>query len=292
MSRTLKQRLTAASRFLYRRPRRSYVLLAMFLGAFGAHNFYIGNTGRAVCQLLLTLLSGSLLAPLAWAWAIVEICTMPKAPGQPLRRVDSPTPCVALTFDDGPHATITPQVLDVLRRHGVQATFFAVGRRADSHPGILARARGEGHEIGVHTWSHIAIQDRSIRTVSREITRGIASIEAAIGERPRLFRPPCGFISPELADMIRNRFNMPVILWDVDTFDWSRPGTDKVIARALDNTRPGSIILLHDVLAETPLAVEAIVQGLQERGFRLVTVSQLMQDAETAPICGMRPPCA
>ncbi len=201
---------------------------------------------------------------------------VPQVPGVRVSRVAVPGPYVALTFDDGPHASYTPQILDILRRHGAHATFFVLGSRAASHPGILARAVAEGNEIGSHTWNHMNMARSSHAAICSDLDRTAAAIEKATGKRPRVMRPPYGAANSAVTSLVYGRYGTPAILWDVDTEDWRRPGVGVVVDRAVSKARPGSIILVHDIHASTLAAVEGIVSGLQARGFKLVTVSQLM----------------
>ncbi len=201
---------------------------------------------------------------------------VPSAPGKRIAHVNVPGPYVAVTFDDGPHATLTPQVLDIFNRHGAHATFFVLGCSANLHRSILARAVAEGHEVGAHSWSHIDMRASSLDKIKDEFDRTNAVIEEATGRAPRVMRPPYGSATCELIDMVYNRYGTPAILWDVDTSDWRKPGVQTVINCAVNKAQPGSIILLHDIHSSTLEAVEAIVTGLQARGFKLVTVSELI----------------
>ncbi len=201
---------------------------------------------------------------------------VPSAPGKRIAHVSVPGPYVAVTFDDGPHAALTPQVLDIFNRHGAHATFFVLGQNANRHRGILARAVAEGHEVGAHTWSHINMRASSEDKIKSELDRTNAVIEEATGHAPKVMRPPYGSVNPALVNMVYNRYGTPAILWDVDTNDWRKPGVQTVVNRAVGKARPGSIILLHDIHASTLAAVEDIVTGLQARGFKLVTVSELI----------------
>ena len=184
---------------------------------------------------------------------------------------------VALTFDDGPHPSLTPKVLDILQRHGAKGTFFMLGQNADRYKSVVARAASEGHELGVHTWSHIKMNSSSRAKVDSEISRTQKVIAAASGISPRVMRPPYGATNKTLIDHMYNRYGMASILWDVDTLDWRKPGVEKVINTAVNKATPGSIILVHDIHASTVAALEGIVTGLKARGFQMVTVSELMQ---------------
>ncbi|MBQ3217681.1 MAG: polysaccharide deacetylase family protein [Akkermansia sp.] len=201
----------------------------------------------------------------------------PKKPGIRVSQVNVPGMYVALTFDDGPSSAYTPAILDILQRHGARATFFVVGRNAARYPGILARAVAEGHEVANHTYTHIKMTASGKQTIAREIERTNEAIKAATGYYPTAMRPPYGATNASLVEMVSRNYGMHSVLWDVDTRDWQRPGVDKVVERAVGKARPGSIILLHDIHASTLEAVESIVTGLQARGFKLVTVSQLVE---------------
>lgn len=202
---------------------------------------------------------------------------VPRIPGNRISRVSVPGRYVALTFDDGPSATLTPQVLDILNRHGARGTFFVVGQNASRNPSILARAAAEGHEIGSHTYSHIKMTGREMGNVRSEIERTSSIIERATGTCPRVMRPPYGATNSRLVSMMVDEYGMKSVLWDVDTRDWQHPGVDVVVQRAVGGAKPGSIILVHDIHQSTLQALEGIVSGLQARGFTLVTVSQLIE---------------
>ncbi len=201
---------------------------------------------------------------------------VPSAPGKRISRVNVPGPYVAVTFDDGPSAALTPQVLDIFNRHGARATFFVQGQNASRNRSLLARMAAEGHEVGSHTWSHVNMRTCGTAKLISELDRTAAVIEQATGSRPRVMRPPYGSANANLINMVYNRYGTPAIMWDVDTNDWRKPGVETVIRRAVGNAKPGSIILLHDIHSSTLAAVEGIVTGLQARGFKLVTVSQLI----------------
>ena len=184
---------------------------------------------------------------------------------------------VALTFDDGPHASLTPQALDILKRHGAKGTFFMLGQNAARNKSIVARAAAEGHELGVHTWTHIKMNSTARAKVDSEISRTQNVLADASGVVPRVMRPPYGATNKALIDKMYNTYGMATVLWDVDTLDWRKPGVSKVINTAVNQAKPGSIILVHDIHASTLSALEGIVTGLQARGFQLVTVSELLQ---------------
>lgn len=208
--------------------------------------------------------------------------TKPVAPGVRVSRVQVNGMYVALTFDDGPSPSLTPKVLDILGRHGAHGTFFVLGQNADRNKSIISRAAAEGHEVGVHTWSHIKMSSAALPKIDSEISRTISVISEATGKTPHVMRPPYGATNKSLIAHMYNQYGLSTILWDVDTLDWKHPGVQKVINTAVGQAKPGSIILVHDIHASTLAALEGIVTGLQARGFKLVTVSELMSIARKA----------
>ncbi len=202
--------------------------------------------------------------------------TGPRMPGLRVSHVSVPGNYVALTFDDGPSPALTPRVLDILNRYGAKGTFFVVGRSVSRNSNILARAVAEGHEVGAHTWSHIKMTASGTQRVISEMDRTNAAILSATGVMPKIMRPPYGAVNSHLVSLMKSRYGMSTIMWDVDTRDWQHPGVSVVTQRAVGRARPGSIILLHDIHESTLHAVEGIVSGLQARGFKIVTVSELM----------------
>lgn len=202
-------------------------------------------------------------------------------PGEPpvglrVARVPVSGMYVALTFDDGPSPATTPQALEILRRNGAHGTFFVTGANASRHQALLARMAAEGHEIGVHSWTHAQLTRCSAAKMDHEIADTAEVIRRATGQAPKLMRPPYGATNAALNKRMMADYGLRTILWDVDTLDWRHPGVQRVIDTAVGKARPGSIILVHDIHASTIAALEGIVQGLQARGFKLVTVSQLI----------------
>src|SRR5438105_11293817 len=192
-------------------------------------------------------------------------------------------PYIALTFDDGPHMTLTPKLLDLLAAHQMRATFFVVGQSAADHPGILRRAIREGHEIANHTWSHPYLGKMSDEGVRRELQKTDDAIFNAIGKRPTLLRPPYGSITPRQKRWIHDDFGYRIIIWDVDPLDWKRPGPSVVCNRILKETRPGSIVLAHDIHPGTIEAMPSTFDHLEARGLKFVTVSELIRMARSEP---------
>jgi len=192
-------------------------------------------------------------------------------------------PYIALTFDDGPNVTLTPKLLDLLAARHLKATFFVVGQNAADHPDILRRAVREGHEIGNHSWSHPNLGKMSDEAVRRDLQKTEDAIVAAIGKRPTLFRPPYGSLTARQKKWIHEEFGYRIILWDVDPLDWKRPGPSVVTARILKETKAGSIVLSHDIHPPTIEAMPATFDQLIKKGFKSVTVTELLAMATPKP---------
>jgi peptidoglycan/xylan/chitin deacetylase (PgdA/CDA1 family) len=221
-----------------------------------------------------------------------------KSASSPLRPKAAPTPTeppitfssvhvdgpyIALTFDDGPNATLTPKLLDLLAARHLKATFFVVGQNAADHPDILKRAVREGHEIGNHSWSHPNLGKMSDEAVRRELQKTDDAITAAIGKRPTLMRPPYGSLTARQKKWIHEEFGYRIIIWDVDPLDWKRPGPSVVTARILKETKAGSIVLSHDIHPPTIEAMPATFDQLMKKGFKSATVTELLSMATPIP---------
>jgi peptidoglycan/xylan/chitin deacetylase (PgdA/CDA1 family) len=185
-------------------------------------------------------------------------------------------PYIALTFDDGPAEKLTPKLLDLLAEHHIKVTFFVIGQNVAEHPEIVARAAREGHEIGNHTWSHPNLAKMSDENVRRQLRQTDDAIKQAIGKRPTLMRPPYGNLTARQKQWVHQEFGYDIILWDVDPLDWKRPGPAVVTNRILKETRPGSIVLSHDIHPGTIEAMHDTLNQLEAKGFKFVTVSELI----------------
>jgi peptidoglycan-N-acetylglucosamine deacetylase len=212
-----------------------------------------------------------------------EIRATPEEPGITFNSVHVDGPYIALTFDDGPSAALTPKLLDLLAAHHIKATFFVIGENVAEHPEIVSRAAREGHEIGNHSWSHPNLGKMSDESVRRQLQQTDDAIKSATGNRPTLMRPPYGSITAREKRWIHDEFGYDIILWDVDPYDWKRPGPAVVRARILKETRPGSIVLSHDIHPGTIEAMPSTFDELEAKGFKFVTVSELIRMAATRP---------
>lgn len=190
---------------------------------------------------------------------------------------------IALTFDDGPHPIYTPQVLKLLDHYNAKATFFCIGKNVAKHPDIVKQLHDAGHTVGNHSYSHAATIDFHGKSAwLGELQQTDTVIEQAIGRGPRFFRPPYGVTTPHLANAIRTSGHR-TIGWRVRPYDTLKNRTPNHIAQTiLKKVKPGSIILLHDTHNRMVPVLEQLLPELHQRGYRLVTVAQLIdQDAYT-----------
>ncbi|GAA4773022.1 glycosyltransferase [Actinomycetospora chlora] len=191
-----------------------------------------------------------------------------------------PAKTVALTFDDGPDPTWTPQVLEVLRRHQVPATFFVVGSMAARHPDLLRDIRAAGSEVGLHTFTHPDLSDASGVRIDRELAENQLVLAGALGESSYLLRPPYSSTANAVtADALRSfeaagRDGYVTVLSDVDSEDWQRPGVDAIVRNATPQNGAGGVVLLHDAggdRSQTVAALDRLIPELQAQGYRFAT---------------------
>ena len=191
----------------------------------------------------------------------------------------SATKCLALTFDDGPHETQTEEILAVLAKYGVTATFFPIGENVARHPHLIRKARDAGHEIGNHTYTHCTVSKVSAETLTEEIRKTEEVLKEQCGVTPRLFRPPGGDISENAVRLV-NQMGYRYVLWSwrLDTRDWASVSVQSVVDTVMNNVKDGNVILFHDYVAgtsPTAKALDILIPKLQEQGYRFVTVSDL-----------------
>ena len=203
-----------------------------------------------------------------------------------VRIIDLSKPMVALTFDDGPSESHTSRIVKCLKNNDARATFFVLGSRINtaSAQTLIKSSVLNGNEIASHTYSHKWLPGLSAGQLQWEANETNKRIKAITGMEPELVRPPYGSISSTVSQNI----HAPLILWSIDTLDWKSRNASKVIASVMGRVKDGDIILMHDIYQSTADAVDVIVPQLVNRGYQLVTVSELatykkakLQDGKT-----------
>ncbi|CAI6053702.1 Peptidoglycan-N-acetylglucosamine deacetylase [Paenibacillus sp. JJ-100] len=189
---------------------------------------------------------------------------------------------VALTFDDVPDPRFTPQVLDILKKYKVHATFFVVGSRAEKHPQLVKRMVREGHVVGNHSYNHPEFSKLSMTAFRRQILHTGDIINRLTGYTPKMIRPPYGDINEEqLRWAARQHYS--IVNWNVDSLDWKGLSKEEVKQNILSAVKPGSIVLQHagggtgSNLQGTIDALPEVIEELRNRGYELVTLDKMLK---------------
>jgi peptidoglycan/xylan/chitin deacetylase (PgdA/CDA1 family) len=183
---------------------------------------------------------------------------------------------VALTFDDGP-AEQTAAILDVLKKEGVEAAFFSIGKNAAAHPELVKRWDTEGHVVGNHSYEHGFNFDWKLsKNMVKELGQTNDTIKSLIGKTPRLFRPPYGVTNPNLAKAVK-RTNMHSIGWSIRSFDTRAKDPKELLERILLNVEGGDIILLHDSMLITKDILTALIKKVREKGYTFSRVDKMLE---------------
>ncbi|HVI47602.1 MAG TPA: polysaccharide deacetylase family protein [Chitinophaga sp.] len=189
---------------------------------------------------------------------------------------DTAEKVVALSFDDGPHTELTPQILDVLATHKVPAAFFCIGKNIEGNNHLLQRIHADGHVIGNHTYSHDYWFDVYSRRKMEEDMEKMDSVTInATGLQPRLFRPPYGVTNPNLAGAIRSG-NYLAIGWNIRSMDTVAQDADRLLQRVMNGLRPGAVILLHDTQEITAGILAQLIEGIHKKGYRFERIDKML----------------
>ncbi|MBQ6262469.1 MAG: polysaccharide deacetylase family protein [Clostridia bacterium] len=212
------------------------------------------------------------------AAVLATVVSSEGAQGKIVSKIETGEKVVALTFDDGPHPRTTAEILDVLKDYGVRATFFNVGENAVKRPELTAREVAEGHEVGNHTFTHINVKSLSAEKLKEQLIDTEDAITEAAGVKPTLFRPPEGKIGKE-GESAAEELGYTVVLWSVDTRDWTHRTARAIAETVEDNVNDGDVILCHDFISgesHTAEALRIFIPKLLEEGYEFVTVSELI----------------
>ena len=203
-----------------------------------------------------------------------------------IRHVQTSEKAVAITFDDGPSATFTPQILKLLREHHASATFFVIGSRIQRYPTLIREELKDGDEVANHSYSHELLVRVPASRVESELLQEQAAMVTVTGhEAAHLFRPPRGRFDKSIL-IASSKNNYKIILWSIDSRDWSNPGTDRIVSKVLKDVKSGDILLFHDQggnRSQTIAALSGIIPELARRGYKMVTVSELLRLGQTHP---------
>lgn len=221
-------------------------------------------------------------ALLGTAALIGAVCLAPRAIQTAATKRDLPIYCVqkedkvcALSFDAAWGNEDTQELMAILDKYSVKTTFFVVGEWVDQFPESVRALAEAGHEIMNHSDTHPHFPQLSPEDMTRELNACSDKIEAITGVRPILFRPPYGDYDDKVVSTARAA-GMYAVQWDVDSLDWKDPAPADITQRVLDRVQPGSIILFHNAAKNTPAALPSVLEGLIQKGYAIVPVSQLI----------------
>lgn len=182
---------------------------------------------------------------------------------------------IAVTFDDGVDPDVTPAVLDVLRKHNVKCTFFVIGEKAQKYPELVKRIFDDGHDIGNHSFYHKgSFPMQTTKAIKEEICCCNNVIKKSVGEECILFRPPFGVTNPMIGKAVRET-NMISIGWSIRSLDTIGQDIEKVRQRVACQLNGGDVILLHDNRKDAHILTEMILNDINKKGFKAVSVKQL-----------------
>jgi peptidoglycan/xylan/chitin deacetylase (PgdA/CDA1 family) len=198
--------------------------------------------------------------------------------------VDPAKPMVALTFDDGP-SKYTAEIVALLEKYDVHATFFQLGNLMTSYPEAEKAIMDQGSEISSHTWDHRNLTKLSASEIRDELNNTNSTIESISGSKSTLFRPPYGSMNSSVKS-IAKELDLIAVLWSVDPEDWRYKNADKVYNNIMSNLKDGDIILCHDIYSSTQKAMERVIPDILAQGYQIVTVSTLLSYTDKSIVAG------
>lgn len=207
---------------------------------------------------------------------------------------DTKEKLITLTFDDGPDPLYTTQILDLMKKYDAKGTFFVIGKEAERYPEILKRQAKEGHEIANHTYRHTFRDMKNSKVLKAELRKNSNLIKGITGKAPTLFRPIAGYYDEQIIETsLGSGYYVVLWTWHQDTRDWRKPGAKRIAKTVLFNSKPGDIVILHDAggdRTQTVKAVEYILEGLYKKGYKCVTVSELLSHSNSVvPVLLLEP---
>ncbi|KGM45362.1 polysaccharide deacetylase family protein [Neobacillus niacini] len=186
---------------------------------------------------------------------------------------------VAITFDDGPNAVYTPQVLEIFSKAKGKATFFMIGEQMRSHPEIVKEVAAAGHEVGNHTFTHPKLSQLNKAECLAEIEQTEKLIEELTAQKPVIFRPPFLDYNHETLTILQNKGYPMIGALNFEAQDWELPGVEHILGKSREAVKNGSILIFHDGYGDRSQTIEAVrmlVSELTSQGYQLVTVSELL----------------
>lgn len=232
---------------------------------------------------ILTAMSAFLLASIAIGIGSATVGKAVDASSEkrdiPIYSVKTDEKKIAISFDAAWGNEQTPELLDILERYNVKATFFLVGQWVDNYPDSVKEIAEKGHDVENHSSTHPHMTELSLQQMTEEIKSCNDKITALTGKAPTLFRPPYGDYNNSVVAAVKS-LNMYCIQWDVDSLDWKDLTASEITGRVTSKLQPGSIVLLHNGASNTPEALPYIIEGIKSMGYDIVPISQLIPKGE------------
>jgi len=199
----------------------------------------------------------------------------PPAPASAPAKVALPAKYVVLTFDDGPDVAYTPRILEILAKYDAKATFFEIGKNVTKHPELTKRIHAAGHSVENHTWTHADLRKLSAAAFRQQVTPTDQAIRAQTGSTPGCLRPPYGGVNATVRQRAK-ALGKDLVVWTVDSRDWTKPGSTAIVQRVLKSVHNGSVILMHDGggnRSQTVAALPTILKSLKAQGYGFRTLT-------------------
>jgi peptidoglycan-N-acetylglucosamine deacetylase len=197
-----------------------------------------------------------------------------------INEVPTSQKAVAITFDDGPNPTYTPQVLEIFSEAKGKVTFFMIGEQMKNHPEVVKQVAALGHEIGNHTFTHPKLSQLSTAKCLEEIEQNEKLIEELAGRKPVVFRPPYLDYDQDTVSLLQQKGYPLIGALNLAAQDWEQPGVRHILEKSRDAVKNGSILIFHDGYGDRSQTIEAVrklVSELKSQGYQLVTVSELLE---------------
>ena len=209
---------------------------------------------------------------------LLRVLTLsPAAEVKVYRSVTTEKKQIALTFDDGPHPSLTPKILAILTKYGVRATFFMVGQNVLNYPSAAKQVIDAGHEVGNHTFTHPHLAGLNEHAIMEEIGKCEDALEELSEYRPHLLRTPQGAMTANLEKCLSDD-DYILVLWSLDTRDWDnnrQMSTEKAKQIILENVHNGEVMLLHPTSSTNAAILQDVIRTLKEQGYRFGTLDEL-----------------
>lgn len=226
---------------------------------------------------------GMVLAVLLIFWSVSSPAIVGVSASQrslPVYSVERDDKTISLSFDAAWGNEDTQNLIDILSRYGVNATFFVVGDWAERYPDSVKALAEAGNEVMNHSSSHAHFSSLSTEQIVSDITACSEKVAALTGVSPSLFRCPYGEYDDHVIQAVES-MGMTAVQWDVDSLDWKGISAAEITDRVLKNVRSGSIVLFHNAAIHTPEALPGIIEALQKEGYTIVPISQLLLQGDT-----------